>query len=398
MKKYLLLITLVPLGNLYAQHFTLNGTLKGATPMLKLYYTGSDGKQHQDSIRVKDGKFSFHGDINEPTMGWLTSGSQSGRDNNHNTTIWLEPTSMTIDLPAADYKKAVVKGSVTQEEYQQLEAEKAPIYKEMEPLSKQYEKAGEALRAAEKAKKDDTYLDTLRYRAAAIHDQFDPYFERAAQKDYAFYRSHPQSYVTASTLRYHVSSLPLDTVRMYYNNLGPKMQASGYGKAIAEEIEKLAAGSPGSMAKDFTASELNGSTLQLSALKGKVILIDFWASWCVPCRKSMPHVKELYSQYKEKGLEVIAVSDDDRDSTAWKKALAKDGTDIWHNVLRGLDWDKLRKGEKNDKDISEKFGIHSLPTKIIIDRDGKIVGRYDKGTEEEAVEMDKKLASIFAAG
>jgi len=112
----------------------------------------------------------------------------------------------------------------------------------------------------------------------------------------------------------------------------------------------------------------------------------------------MPHVKELYSQYKDKGLEVIGVSDDDRDTTAWTKAMAKDGTGIWHNVLRGLDWEKIRKGEKNEKDISEKFGIHSLPTKILIDRDGKIIGRYDKGTDEEAAEMDKKLAVMFAAG
>jgi thiol-disulfide isomerase/thioredoxin len=252
------------------------------------------------------------------------------------------------------------------------------------------------LRAAQKAKKDDTYLDTLRYRAAAIHDKFDPYFERAAQKDYAFFATHPQSYVTASALRYHASSLPLDTLRMYYDNLGAKVQQSSYGKAIADEIEKLAAGSPGSMAKDFTTTEIDGNKLTLSSLRGKVVLIDFWASWCVPCRKSMPHVKELYSQYREKGLEVIGVSDDDRDSTAWKKALTKDGTGIWHNVLRGLDWDKLRRGEKNDKDISEKFGIHSLPTKILIDRDGKIIGRYDKGTEEEAAEMDRLLAKTMA--
>src|SRR6187402_730526 len=208
MKKYFLFLSLFSLGNGYAQHFTLNGTLKGAAPLLKLYYTGSDGKQHQDSTRVKDGKFTFKGDINEPTMGWLTSGSQTGRDELHNATLWLEPSTITIDLPAADYRKAVITGSATQVEYQQLEAEKAPIYKEMEPLSKQYAKAGEALRAAEKAKKDDTYLDTLRYRAAAIHDHYDHYFERAAQKDYAFFRSHPQSYVTAATLRYHVSSLP----------------------------------------------------------------------------------------------------------------------------------------------------------------------------------------------
>ena len=109
----------------------------------------------------------------------------------------------------------------------------------------------------------------------------------------------------------------------------------------------------------------------------------------------MPHVKELYERYKARGLEVVGVSDDDRDSSAWKKAVTKDGTGIWHNVLRGLDWDKIRRNEKNDKDISDKFGIHSLPTKILIDPNGVIIGRYDKGTEEEAAAMDKKIADAL---
>jgi len=109
----------------------------------------------------------------------------------------------------------------------------------------------------------------------------------------------------------------------------------------------------------------------------------------------MPHVKDLYARYKDKGLEVIGVSDDDRDSTAWKKAVEKDGTGIWHNVLRGLDWDKIRKHEKNERDISEKFGIHSLPTKILIDKEGKIIGRYDKGSEEEAEQLDRLLAQVL---
>jgi len=384
---------------LNARHFTLKGSIQGATPLLKLYYTDSDGRQKQDSVRVREGRFSFQGNINEPTMAYLSGPSRvAGMDDPHSVSIFLEPTDMTITLPADNYKKAVITGSATQQEYEALAKEKEPIYKEMEPLSKEYAKAGEALRAAMKAKKDDTFIDTLRYRAAAIHDRFDPYFERAAQVDYAFFAAHPQSYVTAFELRFHTSSLTLDSLRMFYAGLGQTVQHSSYGKDLAGEIEKLEAGSPGSMAKDFTAKELNGNTLNLSSLKGKYVLIDFWASWCVPCRKSMPHVKELYALYKAKGFDVIAVADDDRDSTAWKKAMAKDGTGSWHNVLRGLDMTKAKNGEKNDKDISEKFGIHSLPTKILIDPAGKIIGRYDKGTDEEAAALDKQLAEAMAKG
>jgi thiol-disulfide isomerase/thioredoxin len=196
-------------------------------------------------------------------------------------------------------------------------------------------------------------------------------------------------------MRMLVSQMPLDSVRLFYDRMGAMLQQTLAGKDIAEEIRKLAAGSPGSPAADFTTKELDGGTFSLSALRGKYVLIDFWASWCVPCRKSMPHVRELYERYKDKGLEVLAVSDDDRDSIVWKKAIVKDGTGIWHNVLRGLDWDKIRNHQPNDKDISEKFGIHSLPTKILIDPQGMIVARYDQGTDEEAAAMDKKLADLL---
>jgi hypothetical protein len=92
---------------------------------------------------------------------------------------------------------------------------------------------------------------------------------------------------------------------------------------------------------------------------------------------------------------VIGVSDDDRDTIAWKKAVTKDGTGIWHNLLRGVDQEKLRKNEKSENDISLKFGVTSLPTKILIDPSGVIIGRYDKGTDEEAEAMDKKLKEVL---
>jgi thiol-disulfide isomerase/thioredoxin len=396
-KQIILFIGLLAAGLTQAQQFTLTGTITGQqSGKLKLHYTDKDGKQATDSGLIKNGQFEFRGKIAEPNMAYLEGAVKSrNMDDPNTTTFFLEATTMTIRLQVNDFKNAVITGSGSQDEYAALAKLKAPVYKEMEPLSKAYQAAGEAYRKAVKDKKDDATIDTLKYRAAAIHDQFDPYFARAAQIDYTFFAAHPTSYVTAFELRFHVSSLPVDSVQLFYDGLGYTIQQSSSGKEIAKEIVKLKAGSPGSPAADFTSKELNGGTLTLSSLKGKCVLIDFWASWCVPCRKSMPHVKELYDRYKDKGLEVIGVSDDDRDTAAWEKAVTKDGTGIWHNVLRGLDWDKLRKNEKNDKDISDKFGIHSLPTKILIDRNGVIIGRYDKGTEEEAVAMDKKMAEML---
>ena len=398
MKKYFAIaLATVAVHSANAQQFTLNGKVEGASASekIKLYYTDASGKRTTDSTTVKNGSFVFKGNIAAPTMAFIEYGKGTPGQNPNTASFFIEPKTMSASFKVNDFKSAVIKGSATQNEYEELEKSKEPIRAEMEPLSKEYEKANQVFMKARADKKSDEYMDSLRYESAAIHDKFEPYFQRQSQKDFQFFAKHPQSYVTAYYLRFHTTDISLDSLQMFYNALGSTVQQSSDGKNIAKEIDKLKAGSPGSVAKNFTTKDINGKSLSLSDFKGKYVLIDFWASWCVPCRKSMPHVKELYGKYKGKGFDVIAVSDDDRDSTAWKKAIAKDGTDLWNNVLRGMDWEKVRKGDANDKDISEKFGIHSLPTKILIDKNGIIIGRYDKGTEEEALALDKKLAEVM---
>lgn len=116
----------------------------------------------------------------------------------------------------------------------------------------------------------------------------------------------------------------------------------------------------------------------------------------MPCRKGNPHLLSLYSKYKEKGFEIVGVSDDDSNHDAWKKAVAKDGIGVWKHVLRGLDMKKRMNGEENPEDISDYYGIHSLPTKILIGPDGVILGRYGGGGENDEA-MDKKLKEIFGS-
>ena len=170
------------------------------------------------------------------------------------------------------------------------------------------------------------------------------------------------------------------------------MRLNADTREIEKEIEARGKTQPGAMAPDFSATDVNGKPFKLSDLKGKVVILDFWASWCVPCRKSNPHVRALYEMYHANGLDVVYVASDDGAEEKWRKAIETDQLvgEGYHHVLRGYDM-KLR-GQDNPNDISDKYAIHYIPTKFLIDREGKIVCRIDEGQDEL---LDQKLAEMF---
>jgi thiol-disulfide isomerase/thioredoxin len=359
------------------KQFVLNGTLKGKnTGLMYLYYSDNENKRVRDSAEIVDGSFSFKGKINEPSMAYLALKEETRTENN-SVSFFMEPSVMSVILPLDKFSDATFTGSKTQNEYGALQTKKQKIQDRWKIVM-------DTLSAVNK--RSNVEFQELKNWV------LQPYHAEMEELDFAFFASHPQSPVTANMLRYYISSLPLDSLQMYYDKLGKNLQQTNDGKDLASEIQKLRGGSPGSIAKNFTATDINGKELSLSDFKGKYVLLDFWASWCVPCRAGNPHLKELYAKYHDKGIEIIGVSDDDSRPEAWHKAVEKDGLP-WRHVLRGLDMEKRMNNEPNEKDISEKFGIHSLPTKILIDRSGKIIGRYS----EEEGPLDAKLKEIFGA-
>lgn len=352
--------------------FVLQGTTKGlAAGKLLLYYNGSDGKRLKDSSQINAGRFTFRGNISQPTMAYLVLDGKD-RDEAYHTSLFLEPATMTLQLPGDNFRQAIMKGSVTQSQYQYLQ-------QQQEIVTARYKQQLDSLRNERDHEK-----------SAEIRERLAPYFAAGDSVDYQFFNKHPQSYVTLFQLRFHVSDLPLDELEGYYNKLGKKLQQTKDGLDLANEIKQFRNGSPGSKAYVFHATDINGKSLSLADYKGKYVLLDFWASWCVPCRKGNPHLKELYAAYKDKGIEFIGISDDDRDHAAWKKAVTKDDLP-WRHVLRGLDMEKRMKNQPNEADISEHYGIHTLPTKILIDPKGIIIGRY--GSEGD--ELDKQLQQVL---
>jgi len=355
------------------KHFLVSGTIKGQEDgFIVLAYPLTSGSMQRDTANIKNGKFEFRGNLEQPVMASLTGKVQTRSVGDPNyTNFFIEPGIIKIDIEKDHFKEAKYEGSSIQKEYLELQHARALV------------------EAKYRIQLDSLRTEKDHDKNAEIRERLAPYFSESDQADYQFFKKHPQSYVTAYMMRFHVSELSLKDLQAYYDGLGIKVQQTTFGKDIAQEIQKLLGGSPGSMAKDFSATDINGKDLKLTDYKGKYVLLDFWASWCVPCRKGNPHLKELYAKYKDKGIEFIGIADDDRAEDAWRKAVAKDDIGMWKHVRRGL---KFANGEYDrSNDISENFGIHTLPTKILIDPNGKIIGRY---SEDEAP-LDKKLKEIF---
>lgn len=378
-------------------NFILQGNVAGQN-VGEIYlsgFYGVNGKYKKDSANINNGSFHFEGTISQPTEAYVSLRRDGSNDLSGNTTfIFLEPSKMTISLKKNDFDNSVVTGSKSQIDQDKLNKLKADINKEIRPLGKEYDKLNLEYIAAMRRTNDEDSLQYYKDRAVAAKDAMDPYIEKLDKIDSAFIKSHPASYVTASMMRYKISSMTASEIESVYNKMPPAIQKSSYGRNIIGELKKLKAGSPGAEAFNFSATDINDKPLSLNDFKGKYVMLDFWASWCVPCRAGNPHLKELYRRYKDKGFEIIGISDDDSRPEEWKKAVAKDGIGIWKHVLRGLK--RTDKGYDKSGDISEHFGIHTLPTKVLIDPNGLIIGRYGGGGEDDEA-MDKKLNEIFGS-
>lgn len=359
--------------------FKIEGQLQGAENKKVMLYRGDDKHQIVDSAIVKNGGFVFAGVLNTPCeYAMLLLGDVS---DNHNNTQWqlaLEPGTTTIKGSLFNGNDVLVSGGKTQTELNGLNEELKPLMQQLVALNNEYGAA---------------HTQTER---DAIQARMEPIAETYKQRKRTFYQTHPNSYLSPQYLMEDMNSMSYQKLLEIYEGFSEQVKQWGWQvSAVKKELDILARVQPGMVAPDFTATDINGKPFTLSKLKGKVVIVDFWASWCVPCRKSNPHMRQLHNKYHKKGLELVYVSDDDNNPAAWRKAVLQDALagEGYHHVLRGLKWDRSKgsAGMDHTNDISDKYAIHLLPTKYLIDRDGRIVCKIGEAENERLDQLIEKL-------
>jgi peroxiredoxin len=162
-------------------------------------------------------------------------------------------------------------------------------------------------------------------------------------------------------------------MEQHYNSLAENVRTSNIGKSLAEQIAQSKIGAIGTEAMDFTQNDPEGKPISLSSFRGKYVLIDFWASWCKPCRVENPNVVKAYNKFSSKNFTVFGVSLD-REKEPWIKAIEKDGL-VWPQVSDLQFW---------QNSAAVLYRVQGIPQNFLIDPNGKIVAKNLRGEELEA--------------
>jgi peroxiredoxin len=196
-----------------------------------------------------------------------------------------------------------------------------------------------------------------------------------------FVKNNPSSIVSIQILSVYSTRWGKGKTAELFDKLSQENKNSAYGKKIANYIRLNKEPKIGEQFADFEMSDPNGKSKKLSDLKGKTILLEFWASWCGPCRQENPNLVKTYQKFKPKGFEVFAVSLD-QEKESWLQAIEKDS----------LNWENVSDLKGDDNEASLIYGINGTPDNFLIDHNGEIIGRNLRGDE-----LNEKLAEIMPA-
>ena len=342
--------------------FVLTGKLEGIDSgnLIFVHRVGDD--KAFDTVPINKGAFELKGKIVEGMTAYNCF--VEGKDDDR-LEILLENTNITIAAKLDSLEKAVITGSKAQADYELLKSKTRPSDDAMRSIMAQVRTADEngALKQVE---------DSL--------DKIYMVYDSLKQMEIAeFAKANPKSLAAAYAVSRNLLIEPkVEVLETVYAAFDSTIKQSRYGKTINETvlaIKKTAVGQP---APEFTMNNRDGKPVSLSNTRGKIMLLDFWASWCGPCRRENPNVVKAYEKFHAKGFNILGVSlDKDRDK--WLEAIQKDKL-VWNHVSDLKGW---------SNEAAKAYGIRAIPANLLLDKDGKILAKNLRGEE-----LMKKLAEV----
>lgn len=310
-----------------------------------------------DTVDLIDGKFSFTGDVDIPELRLL---SLEG-ERRYIAQIFVDASNMDMTIYPDSFQANVVVGSKSNDILQVYMDEMITFTDSENELKEKFRQA--------QISGDEEAINSIRFEFETMMENT-TFYSKNFIKEYS--ESPVAVYVYIMNFLQAAELSELDSILEVFEPI----KESDLVKSIEYRAESLRASAKGAAAPDFSINDPEGNAINLSDLKGKYVLIDFWASWCQPCMVEMPNVIANYEKYNEKGFEIIGVSLD-RDRDAWLNTIAAKKMDWLHG------WDQQGA-------IATKYGVQGIPHTVLLDKEGKIVAKNLRGPA-----LGAKLAELL---
>jgi len=350
--------------------YTIDGTIDSIEDGEKVYIELQDetgGLSPIDTAVVENGKFKFIGKTEQIEMAYLQISSLQGK-----IPFIIENQKIVITAYKDSIAASKIEGSYQTDELSKFNKD----FKTLQDKAQQFQMDNMVAYQKASQEEDMETIQRIQEEFGAIQDDIKNYMSAYASEN-------PKSYVSLLLLSQMVGDPDeFESVKTSFEALSNEIKTTKVGKELEQKIQSLLAVSVGQIAPDFSAPNPQGQMVSLKKSLGKVTLIDFWASWCGPCRMENPNVVAMYNEFHKKGLNIIGVSlDREGQKDKWLEAIETDKL-TWIHVSNLKFW---------QDPIAVQYGIQSIPATLLLDAEGKIIAKNLRGNE-----LREKVAELLS--